>query len=126
MDLQEWIDHLEKVPELAAQKFPKVIARGAVQIKLDWRARWMGHPHIKALPFAIGYDQYSGKTWSRAVIGPDKLKNQGPLGNLIEFEFGSPKSHPIPAGLPALLAEEPRLVNALADLAVEIITGPDR
>lgn len=109
-----------KVTTGFAKKVEKVTGKGAFNIKKDWKAAWSGHPHISALPRAITYDLHGKATEADAEIGVDKAKKQGPLGNIIEF--GDGENAPIPGGLPALAAEEPRYVKALADLAEEAIS----
>jgi hypothetical protein len=94
-----------------------VVAKGALNIKNDWRQRWSGIGHAPALPAAVTYDMTYWFGSVGAEIGPDKGKPQGPLGNLIEF--GSVNNAPIPGGLPALQAEEPKYVRSLEDLAVK-------
>lgn len=120
--LHELVHDLSAVSGLSDDRFKKVVGKGSLNIKNDWRRRWMGHSHIPTLPFAIGYDLF-GLAGSEVAseIGPDKGKNQGPLGNLIEF--GSENNAPIPGGLPALRTEEPRFVQAIADAAEKLLAG---
>ena len=92
-----------------------VVARGALNIKNDWRRRWTGLSNAPLLPYAIGYDTNETPWGVSAEIGPDKSKPQGPLGNLIEF--GSVNNAPQPGGAPALDTEEPKFLDALADVA---------
>ena len=109
-----------KVTTGFAKKVEQATGRGAFNIKKDWKAAWSGHPHIPALPRAVTYDLTGKAAEAFAEIGPDKDRPQGPLGNIIEFGDGD--NAPIPGGAPALAAEEPRYVNALADLAEEAIS----
>lgn len=99
----------------------KVASKGALNIKNDWRAGWSGMPHIRALPIAIGYDLAEDADSVSAVIGPDKDKSQGPLGNIIEFADGSIKSAPHPAGAHALELETPRFVDAVGKAAADLL-----
>ena len=61
-----------------------VVARGALNIKTDWRANAVasGGPHVPQYPASITYDTTLGATGVSAVIGPDKGRPQGALGNL--------------------------------------------
>lgn len=104
-----------------AKAIERATSKGALNIKTDWKKAWSGHPHIPALPRAVTYDLTGGSTEASAEIGPDKARAQGPLGNIIEF--GDGENAPIPGGLPALAAEEPRYVKAIADLAEEALRG---
>lgn len=117
-ELTQLDDDWTALPKGFMRKVERVVGRGAFNIKKGWKRRWEGHDFIPHLPNAISYDVTrhgtGGGNLVRAEIGPDKNKRQGPLGNIIEF--GSPTSAPIPGGVPALEEEEPRFVNALADL----------
>ncbi|MFG3639087.1 hypothetical protein ACGF3C_02285 [Micromonospora sp. NPDC047762] len=117
--LNELAVALESAADDAVDEGRKVVARGAFQIKADWRRRWSGSPHAPALPYAIGYDVRTRGTTVSAEVGPDKAKRQGALGNL--YEFGSVNNAPRPGGAPALAAEEPRYVAALENLAADLL-----
>lgn len=110
---------LRRIPADFPKRVGQVVSKGAYNIKKDWKDRWSGHAHIPALPRAITYDLTVRARDSEAEIGPDKAKRQGPLGNIIEF--GTENNAPIPGGLPALAAEEPKFVNAIADLAEGVL-----
>lgn len=90
-----------------------VLAKGALNIKNDWRASASGLKHAPLYPLSISYDIETKGTTITAEVGPDKHKPQGALGNLIEF--GSSKNPPHLDGARALAAEEPRFLAELAD-----------
>lgn len=119
------LSELEAALRLAETATPerarKIVAKGALNIKKDWARRWGGIAHAPALPRAISYDTTSSAAEASAEIGPDKGRRQGALGNIIEF--GTSKNAPIPGGLPALAAEEPKFVAAMQDLAEEALGG---
>ncbi|GLZ62874.1 hypothetical protein [Micromonospora sp. NBRC 107095] len=117
--LNELAVTLESAADDAVPEGRKVVSKGALNIKNDWRRRWSGSPHAPALPYAIGYDIRTAGTLVSAEIGPDKAKRQGALGNL--YEFGSVNNAPRPGGAPALAAESPRFVAALEKLAVDLL-----
>lgn len=98
-----------------------VVSKGALNIKNDWRKRWTGHPHIKALPRSISYDIWPGPFVIEAEIGPVKNSPQGPLAALIEY--GSVNNPPIPGGAPALDAEAPKFEAAIAALAERLLAA---
>jgi hypothetical protein len=104
---------------VAAVKIRAVVAKGALNIKKDWQDGWKGLAHAPRLPFAISYDTAELVGGASAVIGPDKTKTQGALGNLLEF--GSANSGPHPAGQAALDREEPRFLAALEQIAGEVL-----
>jgi hypothetical protein len=96
-----------------------VTAKGALNVKNEWRQHWTGHAHAPLLPLAVTYDTSFAPTGAEAVIGPDKDKSQGALGNL--FEYGSSNNAPIPGGAPALDKEAPRFEQALGDVAERVL-----
>lgn len=103
--------------QAAAKALPeirKVLQKGALNIKTDWRRTWTGLAHAPRLPYAITYDTEETATRVIAEIGADKEKRQGALANLIEY--GSVNNAPIPGGARALRAEEPRFEKALGDV----------
>jgi hypothetical protein len=121
--LRELILDLEAVPERAEKELPKILSKGALNIKTEWRAAWdaIKHPatHIPHLVSGIGYDtDNSPPVWS-AQIGVAESNSQAPLAHLIEY--GSVKNAPHPAGQAALDAEAPRLEQAIADLGKELL-----
>lgn len=121
-ELELWIDDLGKAGDELHQEAKHVVEKGALNVKKDWRERWLGHSHIPELPWAVTYDIVADEeTVISYEIGPDKAKPQGPLGNIIEF--GTLNNAPIPGGMPALEAEEPRFTRAVADLGVQLLTG---
>lgn len=118
-DLDTHIAELASVPDNLRREVRQVVSKGAHNIKKDWADKWKGHPSIKHLPRSVNYDVTSDATGAEAEVGPDPSRMQGNLGHLIEFgnaEYGTVRNAPIPGGLPALAAEEPRFVKALADL----------
>jgi hypothetical protein len=91
-----------------------VLAKGALNIKTDWRTNASGLKHAPAYPYSISYDIHAQPGHLEAEIGPDKARPQGALGNLIEF--GSAHNAPHLDGARALAAEEPRFYAALEDV----------
>jgi len=113
---------LERAAKIAPKEARKVVQRGLQNIKTDWRQRWTGYAHAPRLPYSITYDtsiSLGGRI--EGEVGPDKDKPQGALGNL--FEFGSIKNAPIPGGMPALQAEQPKFEKAMEQLGLDSL-GP--
>jgi hypothetical protein len=102
--------HSRNTPAAAVQ----VVAKGALNIKADWRKAWAGLAHAPYLPAAITYDTTVRVSSIEAEIGPDKDRRQGALGNIVEF--GTSKNGPRPGGAPALAREEPKYVSAVEKL----------
>jgi hypothetical protein len=100
------------VAEVAA-----VVAKGALNIKQDWRHRAQGIEHAPRYPQSIGYS-VRGLT---AEIGPeDSAANQGFLGPILEF--GGAHNAPRNDGGQALDTEAPKFEAAIAALAGKRLT----
>lgn len=99
-----------------------VVARGALNIKNEWRAnaiRTAGR-HARAYPYSIGYDPHPlPGGGARAVIGPDKALVQGPLGNILEYGTARQGGHN--DGGRALAAETPRFLAQVERLGGELL-----
>lgn len=118
-ELRAWEATLEHAAEAAPEAAEKVVNRGCLNIKNDWRDRWSGLAHAPDLPDAISYDVDRAGSVITGEVGPDKNRRQGALGNLVEF--GSVNNAPTPGGAPALEAETPRFERALADMGAELL-----
>lgn len=105
---------LAKEARVAPAEARKVLQRGLLNIKNDWRKRWSGHPHAPRLPYSITYDSDLIGQRIDGEVGPDKDRPQGALGNL--FEYGSVNNPPIPGGAPALETERPKYERAMEAL----------
>lgn len=121
LDLQR---DLEQAAKFAPGKARKVIKKGAQNIKSGAQQRVSGLKHAPAYPRSITYDTHDTPSGGWAEIGPDKVKRQGALGNLIEF--GSVKNQPRPHLGPEADLEEPRTARELEQLAFESLERPGR
>jgi hypothetical protein len=101
-------------------KAKKIVAKGSVQIKADWRRRWRGIAHAPRLPLSISYDITESAGEISSEIGPvDGPALQGFLGAIIEF--GGIHNAPNPGGLPSLAAEEPKFAAQCDALLAELL-----
>lgn len=94
----------------------KAVRVGALKIKKGAASRIRSASeagHIPGYPASITYDVESRPFGVSAEIGPDKDRNQGALGNLLEY--GTSDTPPIPHLQPALEAEAPIFAQKLAD-----------
>lgn len=119
------IRDLETLAERAEETFPKVVSKGALNIKTDWRAGWNAikrYPtHIPHIVSGIGYDtDDSPPEWS-ASVGVDAANRQAFLAHILEY--GTVHNAPYPAGQAALDAEEPLFVKAVGDAGVDLLEG---
>lgn len=117
-DLSRLVADLQAASKVT-EKVRPLVSKGALNIKNDWREAWQGMAHAPALPDAIGYDLHAGPGGVEAVVGPDKDKPQGALGNIIEF--GTSTNAPRPGGQHALDREEPRFLAALDALVGRLL-----
>jgi hypothetical protein len=104
----------EKVLEVGAAKIKKGAQRN-IQAA-DRAGRLPGYPS------SITYDVDTRGAKVSAEIGPDKERNQGPLGNVLEY--GTSRNAPIPHLQPALEAEAPTVERLLGEGAVRLIDKP--
>lgn len=104
-----------------AALIPPVVSKGALNVKTDWRANASGNKHAPLYPSSITYDLEVTPSVVSAVIGPDKDKPQGPLGNILEF--GTSKNPPRNEGGRALAAEEPKFLAACEAVAEQALLG---
>lgn len=106
----ELVAEFEDARVFTRSEAKKVVSKGALNVKSEWRRRWRGIAHAPRLPLSISYDITEAADEIRAEIGPvDGPALQGFLGAIIEF--GGIHNAPIPGGLPALQAEEPRFAE---------------
>ncbi len=118
-NLRKLVEDLSAAPERARGAIDRVVEKGALNIKNDWRTSVAGSEAFKHLQYAVGYDRVRDVDSVGAVIGYDKDRVQGPLGNIREFGAVDTPGHL--DGQLALLAEEPRFVAALETAAEEAI-----
>lgn len=122
--MDEWLHVLDTLEERAAREFPKVVSKGALNIKRDWRAGWDAIKHVRThiphIVSGIGYDT-SREGWVfSAEIGVAASNRQAFLAHILEY--GTLHSAPHPAGQMALDAEEPRFIQACADIAEKLLS----
>lgn len=117
---KELIADLDFAAAHVAEQGEKVVSRGSLNIKNDWKRAWSGIAHAPRIPRSISYDITNDGATITGVTGPeDNAVTQGFLGAILEF--GGIHSAPVPGGLPALEAEEPRFVAAVGDLAEKLL-----
>lgn len=96
-------------------KVRAVIQKGALNVKQDAQRLSSGLAHAPLYPGSITYETQIKRLGIEALIGPDKDRPQGALGNLIEY--GSANNAPLAHLGPALDREGPRFVEAIENVA---------
>lgn len=122
-DLKRLAATIDQSIPVALRDVRAVVARGALNVKKDAQTRVGRGPYTPRYASAISYDSHQITTGAWAEIGPDKDKAQGPLGNLLEYEYGTPWSAPTPHLGPALEAEAPKFEKALEDVLFKALGG---
>lgn len=115
--LEEWIADLDKAASSVEKETGKVVFKGSMNIKSDWRRRWTGHRYAPRLGATVTFD-IDGL---ESEIGPDKDIGVGALGTIYEFGVPGQNTPPQPGGLPAIATEEPKFVKALEDLGENLL-----
>lgn len=100
--LDELIAAFEQAPAHAAANVIKAGNVFGSKVKALWRTLDSGLSHAPRYPWSIDYDTTVMVDAIEIVVGPDKSKTQGALGNLIEF--GSSHNPPHGSGAKALAA----------------------
>lgn len=89
-ELHKLAADLGTVPATAGPFIHSAVKVTSLRVKNSWRSGTSGIRGAPALPYAIGFDIFTDASQTGSVIvseiGPDKEKNQGALGNLVEFE----------------------------------------
>jgi hypothetical protein len=117
-ELRELAADLREAATSAEDKAHRVVRDSAQAVRRGWRRnlrnRQSSETSIPHLPKAVTYDTRKVGVGSEAVIGYDKDKKQGPLGNLLEF--GSVNNPPGNEGGRALRAEEDNFYRGIRDV----------
>ena len=118
-DLRRLERDLGDEPKRVLRKARAAVADIAPMIRDSWRSRMRArsrYGHIPHLPKAITTDRVvSDMVGPEVEIGVDKLKLQGPVGNLLEF--GSRNNKPHQDGYKALRAAEEPFVTKIETIA---------
>lgn len=113
--LNEVVSDLSAASATAGAKARAVVQKGALNVKQDAQRFSSGLRHAPLYPASITYETAVKRLGIEALIGPDKDRPQGALGNLLEY--GSANNPPFAHMGPALDRESPRFVKAIEDIA---------
>ena len=92
----------------------------SLKVKRSAQAKISGHAHLPAYPSSITYDTTATAAGAQGVIGPDKNRSQGPLGNILEY--GTGRHAPLPHLGPALEENADDLIRGV-EIAVRQAVG---
>lgn len=112
--LNAFSTNLGKIASGALDDVDAVLKKGAQNIKEEMQADAQGSDHFHGMANAISYDSHYLVGRARYVIGPDKSRRGGALGNI--YYFGTSRGGGSGDIEKPLRSEEPRTVKALGDL----------
>lgn len=120
-------DGLEEVRKLAANlgriagsaldDVDGVLKKGAQNMKSEMQADASGSEHFKGMAGSISYDSEYLPGRARYVVGPDKSRRGGALGNI--YYFGTSRGGGSGDIDKPLRSEEPRTLSALEALSAK-------
>jgi hypothetical protein len=116
-ELKQLSANLGKIAGSAVKDVDEVLKKGAQNVKSEMRADVSRSEHFKGMAGSISYDSYYLPGRARYVIGPDKSRRGGSLGNI--YYFGTSRGGGSGDIEKPLRSEEPRLMNALDQLAAK-------
>lgn len=106
---------LGRIAGSALKDVDDVLKKGVQNIKTEMQADVSGSPHFKGMAGSISYESYYLPGRARYVVGPDKARRGGSLGNI--YYFGTSRGGGTGDIDKPLRSEEPRTMSALAALA---------
>ena len=114
-ELRRLATNLGHVAGSAVKDVDEVLKKGAQNIKTEMQADASGSRHFKAMAGSISYDSRYLPGRVRYVVGPDKGRRGGALGNV--YYFGTSRGGGSGDIDKPLRSEEPRTMSALDALA---------
>ncbi len=113
-ELRQLATNLGHVAGDALKDVDAVIQKGALNIKKEMAYSAVWSKHFKGMAGSISYDSHYLPGRVRYVIGPDKSRRGGALGNIAYF--GTSRGGGTLDIDQPLQSESPRTMRALADL----------
>lgn len=110
---------LSRAPTIAAAAARAIVQKGSLNIKNQMIAEASGHSTLPYFPQSITYETRELAFAAEGIIGPDKDRPQGALGNLLYF--GSSKNAPVFNLIGPLEAEAPKFIAALTAAAAKAV-----
>lgn len=121
-EVRRLLEDLGKVPGHVVSEVAAATRKGAQNIKDEMvreaEAELSGG-HARRFPASISYDMVPAIGAIEYVIGPDKDRPQGALGNILYF--GTSKNAQVLDINAPLDREQPRFLKALADAAAKAV-----
>ncbi|MFC8037825.1 hypothetical protein ACFUOZ_00530 [Paenarthrobacter sp. NPDC057355] len=116
-EVRRLAQNLGKVAGSAVEDVDAVLKKGAQNIKMEMVADVSASEHFKGMAGSISYESRYSVGRPRYVVGPDKSRRGGALGNI--YYFGTSRGGGSGDIDKPLRSEEPRTVSALEALAAK-------
>ena len=113
-ELRQLATNLGHVAGDALKDVDAVLKKGVDNMKREMQADVSGSKHFKGMAGAITYESHYLPGRARWVVGPDKSRRGGALGNI--YYFGTSRGGGTGDIDKPLRSEEPKTLRALADL----------
>ena len=114
-ELHRLATNLGRVAGSAVKDVDEVLKKGVQNIKNEMQADVSGSAHFKGMAGSISYESFYLPGRARYVVGPDKARRGGALGNI--YYFGTSRGGGSGDIDKPLRSEEPRTMSALEALA---------
>lgn len=113
-ELRQLAANLGRIAGDAVKDVDEVLKKGVQNIKTEMHADVSGSPHFRGMAGSISYESHYLPGRARWVVGPDKGRRGGSLGNI--YYFGTSRGGGSGDIEKPLRTEEPRTMAALAAL----------
>ena len=113
-ELRQFATNLGHVAGDALKDVDAVLKKGVDNMKREMQSDVSGSPHFKGMAGSISYESHYLPGRARWVVGPDKSRRGGSLGNI--YYFGTSRGGGSGDIDKPLRSEEPKTMRALADL----------
>ena len=114
-ELRQFATNLGKVAGAAVKDVDGVLKKGIQNMKTEMQGDASSSAHFKGVAGSISYDSFYLPGRVRYVVGPDKSRRGGALGNI--YYFGTSRGGGSGDIDKPLRSEEPRTMSALDALA---------
>ena len=114
-ELRQFATNLGRVAGSAVKDVDEVLKKGVQNIKTEMQADASGSAHFKGMAGSISYESFYLPGRARWIVGPDKSRRGGSLGNI--YYVGTSRGGGSGDIDKPLRSEEPRTVSALDALA---------
>lgn len=114
-ELRQLSTNIGRIAGSALEDVDGVLKKGVQNIKTEMQADASGSQHFKGMAGSISYESHYLPGRARWVVGPDKSRRGGSLGNI--YYFGTSRGGGTGDIEKPLRSEEPRTMAALAALA---------